>query len=145
VLGALAAVPSIILAYVVVAILKVLSIDTAGLIPDLSLDSPSFVLVLIVVAPLVETVVVIVALKVIRILVKSPTLSSSISGVGWGIAHGLQAPLWFFGTFWSFFVFSRAYLTWRNIGRSRGFGAACLPHAIQNTVVYTLIRVSGSA
>jgi hypothetical protein len=145
VLGAFAVIPSLILAYSIGVLVALVGVDPASLLPELPSDRPGFVVVLVLIAPFLETVLVIVVLKLIRLSVKSPLLSSAISGVGWGIAHGLQAPLWFFGTFWSFFVFSRGYLAWRSISSSHAFAAAWLPHAIQNSVAYALMRVGGGA
>ena len=143
-LSALAIVPSIGFVLIAFAILALLGVDAVESAPELPVNDPAFIFLAIVVGPLVETALLVVVLKVIGLVVESANARSGVSGIGWGVAHGIQAPPWFFGTFWSFFVFSRAYLAWRKISRSRGFGAACLPHAIQNTVAFALIRLDGS-
>jgi membrane protease YdiL (CAAX protease family) len=56
-----------------------------------------------------------------------------VSALAWGAAHAYFHPLWFFGTVWSFYVFSRGYLAWRPISYKHALGAAAVPHALVNS------------
>ena len=72
-------------------------------------------------------------------LTPRPGIVAGISAICWGLLHGLKAPLWFFGTAFSFFVFSCAYLWWRQVSFRHAFAAAALPHALINATVMTLV------
>jgi hypothetical protein len=41
--------------------------------------------------------------------------------------------MWFFGTAWSFYVFSRGYLAWQPVSYKHALGAAAVPHALVNS------------
>ena len=56
--------------------------------------------------------------------------------IAWGCLHALFGTLWFFGTVWSFFAFSLAYLIGREHGFFRAFIAAAVPHALVNLTVF---------
>jgi hypothetical protein len=56
-----------------------------------------------------------------------------LSALAWGGAHAWFHPLWFFGTVWSFYVFSRGWLAWQPVSYKHAFGAAALPHALVNS------------
>lgn len=53
-----------------------------------------------------------------------------------GIIHALLDPIWFFGVFWSFFVFTSCYIVWRRVSESIGFIAALVPHSTINLISY---------
>jgi hypothetical protein len=55
--------------------------------------------------------------------------------------HALLDPLWFFGTVWSFFVMSCAFLGWRKCSYRRAFIAASVPHVLINLTVMTFSLV----
>ena len=94
---------------------------------------------LVVFAPLVETAILVVVLRVLSKLPLQPLAVAALAAVLWGGLHGLVFPLWFFGTVWSFFVFSCAYLSWQTHSTKYGFWAAALPHALLNSAVFVPI------
>jgi len=65
-----------------------------------------------------------------------------IAALIWGGLHAIAAPFWFFGTVFSFFVFSCGYLVWRQKSFACGFTAATLPHALINLSVFVLTAIS---
>lgn len=62
----------------------------------------------------------------------SPAHDAGASALAWGGLHAWFHPLWFFGTVWSFYVFSLGYLAWRPVSYKHALGAAAVPHALVN-------------
>jgi hypothetical protein len=61
-----------------------------------------------------------------------------------GLAHGTYGLLWFFGTAWSFFVFSYGFLAWRKVSYLHAFVAAAAPHALLNATVFGFLALYGN-
>ena len=57
-------------------------------------------------APLVETFLLAGVLRLLSMVSANTPFIAAVSGLLWGALHGTRAALWFFGTAWSFFVFS---------------------------------------
>lgn len=90
----------------------------------------------IIFAPVVETFLLAVGLRLLSGLGR--TGSCVASALVWGVLHGVFAPIRFFGSVWSFFVFGFGYLLWRQRSRKHAFAAAAVPHAIVNTVGFAI-------
>ena len=86
-------------------------------------------------APVVETALLIGLLKLLVRCGLSETAAVTVSAIIWGLLHGTQHPLRFFGTVWSFAVFGYGYFSWHRRQPRRGFAAASVPHALLNTAV----------
>lgn len=93
----------------------------------------------VVFAPLAETLLLGGLLWLLGRLSSQPLFIAAVSGVLWGGLHGAHGLLWFFGTFWSFFVLSCGYLAWRPLGFGRAFAAATLPHMLINLTAMMLV------
>lgn len=100
---------------------------------------PAFVFTAIVLAPVVETLLLVVCLKLTAGLGRLG--SCAASAFLWAVLHGLITPLGFFGTIWSFFVFGWGYLLWRRRSARHAFIAAAVPHAIVNVMVLGLLWI----
>lgn len=85
--------------------------------------------------PLIETWIVMWIIRTVRRFVHRPGLIATITAVICAIAHELALPLWFFGTVWSFFIFSYGFLIWQPYSSRYAFFAAFLPHALLNFLV----------
>jgi hypothetical protein len=83
-------------------------------------------------APLIETAVLGLLLHLLGFVTRRPNMLAALSALCWGAAHAALYPMWFFGTVWSFFVFSRGWLAWRPVSYKHAFGAAAVPHALVN-------------
>ena len=116
-------------------------------IPEEALETPGVTINIgdfidaVVFAPLVET------LMLASMLALMPcrwgiVTKAIIAAVIWGGLHALAAPFWFFGTVFSFFVFSCGYLVWRQKSFGCGFTAAALPHALINLSAFVLTAIS---
>jgi len=91
-----------------------------------------------VIAPVVETFFLAAGLKILSGFISDKALAALTSAIVWGAFHALFGLLWFFGTAWSFFVFSCAYLAWRGASFRKAYIAAALPHALVNLSVLSL-------
>lgn len=87
---------------------------------------------MVVFAPVVESALLLLLLRLLSKTGAPPGLAAAISALIWGGLHGLLYPMWFFGTVWSFFMYSCAALAWWNNSTAHAFWAATLPHAMVN-------------
>lgn len=90
-------------------------------------------------APLLETALLVVVLGALSRSRFRPLAVAALAALLGAGLHGLLYPLWFFGTVWSLFVFSCAYLAWRTHSAKFGFWAAALPHALLNSAAFLLM------
>lgn len=90
------------------------------------------------VAPVVETLLLAALVSLLQRSIRSPVLIATVSAIVWGSLHALVEVFWFFGTVWSFFVFTCAYLAWRRDSFRSAFIAACVPHILINVSVTSL-------
>jgi hypothetical protein len=93
---------------------------------------------LVVAAPLLETMIMGAALLLLRIFLR-PTQSVLFSAVGWGILHSTAAPAWGLVIWWPFLVFSTVFLTWRSRSLLAALGMAAAIHALHNSVPALLL------
>ena len=99
--------------------------------PSFDQVGPSMVLLLVVIAPLLETLIMAAVLEIL--LLALPARWAVIaSSIGWGIAHSLAAPAWGLVIWWPFLIFSALYVTWRGVGRGRAIGIVFAVHALNN-------------
>lgn len=111
--------------------------------PKFPLADWTLFLLVVVAAPLLETILMGAALLVLR-LVFSPTISVLLSAIGWGILHSAAAPAWGLVIWWPFLVFSTVFLTWRSRSGLAAIGMAAGTHALHN-LLPALLLVSGLA
>lgn len=93
----------------------------------------------VVFAPVVETLLLAGLLGLLSRLSRRPLFVAAASGVLWGGVHGAYGAMWFFGTFWSFYVLGCSYLAWRPLAWWKAFVVAAVPHAIINLMVWLLL------
>jgi hypothetical protein len=53
--------------------------------------------------------------------------------------HAAFGVIWFFGTVWSFLVFSCAYIGWRPVSFKEAFLAAWIPHVLINLTAMSIV------
>ncbi len=93
---------------------------------------------IVVAAPLVETLIMAAALMLLRLFL-SPTAAVLVSAVGWGIAHSSAAPAWGLVIWWPFLVFSTLFLTWRSRSTTVAIGMAAAAHGAHNLLPALLL------
>jgi membrane protease YdiL (CAAX protease family) len=136
----MALIPSFIILGIVLVVLKLAGIDPFTLkLPPAPRRTIGGLFVLVVFAPVFETFLLAFVLNILTNWIKPRLVCAAISAVFWGAIHGLSAPIWFFGTVWSFFVFSCAFLAWKERSFWAAFAAASLPHALINLTMFLLM------
>ncbi len=98
-------------------------------------------LLLVVIAPFIETLIMATVLEVI-LLALPPKYAVIASSVGWGIAHSLAAPAWGLVIWWPFLIFSTLYVTWRGQGRALAIAIVFAVHALNNLGPALLLLLS---
>ncbi len=99
--------------------------------PSFPVNGLSTVLLLVVFAPLVETLIMAAAIEIL-LLALPPRFAVIASAAGWGIAHSLAAPAWGLVIWWPFLIFSTLYVTWRGRGKVMAMGIVFAVHALNN-------------
>jgi len=118
-------IPALLLSALVASLLP----QAAG--PTFPVNGLSTVILLVVLAPLVETLIMAAAIEIL-LLALPPRFAVIASAVGWGIAHSLAAPAWGLVIWWPFLIFSTLYVTWRGQGRVLAMGIVFAVHALNN-------------
>ena len=106
--------------------------------PEFPLVDWNFFWLIVVAAPLFETVLMGAALILLRLFL-SPTYAVLVSAIGWGILHSTAAPAWGLVIWWPFLVFSTVFLTWRSRSLLAALGMAAATHALHNLLPALLL------
>jgi len=99
--------------------------------PEFPMRGPIAFLLLILFAPLVETLIMAGVLSLLARFL-TPTLAVLASALLWGIAHSLQAAVWGLVIWWPFLIFSTLYMVWRERSVWAALGVVTATHALQN-------------
>ena len=99
--------------------------------PSFEVDGPTAIGMLVVFAPMVETLIMAAVLEVLLRLVPRAA-AIAISAIGWGVAHSLAAPAWGLVIWWPFLIFSMLYVTWRQRSVFAAIVVVTCVHALQN-------------
>ena len=100
-------------------------------VPEFGTVDTELFLKLVVVAPLIETLIMVAVLELL--LLAMPSRAAIItSSVGWGIAHSFIAIGWGLVIWWPFLIFSTLYVTWRGQGRLLAMAIVFAVHALNN-------------
>ena len=107
----------------------------------LAAPPPLFLLLSVLVAPLAETLLMILPLLVLQRLAGSGP-AVVLNALLWGGVHSLVEPLWGLVVWWPFLILSVALLVWRE--RSLGASIAVVTgiHTLQNAVAAALALVA---
>ncbi len=112
--------------------------------PEFNVGGAIAVFLLVVLAPLVETLIMGVVL-VVLVRLAGPTLAVLLSAIGWGAAHSLAAPIWGLVIWWPFLIFSTLFVAWRQRSLLLAFLMASGAHALQNLIPALLIAFGAEA
>jgi membrane protease YdiL (CAAX protease family) len=100
--------------------------------PALEVTGALSVALLVLFAPLVETLIMAAVLELLLRLRVPPGAAIVISSLGWGVAHSLAAPAWGLVIWWPFLIFSILYVTWSRRSTWAAIGIVTCVHALQN-------------
>ena len=129
----LALIPSILLVVLAYAVFSGAGADVSALQKPARDIAQRNVWMTVLVAPLIETLALALGLRLIGLVTKHREAIAITSALAWGALHASFYPMWFFGTAWSFYVFSRGYLAWQPVSYKHALGAAAVPHALVNS------------
>ena len=104
-----------------------------------TIDPVGLIVMLVLFAPLLETLIMAIVLELLTWLRTPPVAAILLSSAGWGVAHSLEAPVWGLVIWWPFLVFSTLYMTWRQRSFSAGVAVAAATHACQNLIPALLL------
>src|SRR5687768_10523067 len=107
-------------------------------LPEFPVVDWSFFWLIVVAAPVFETMLMGAALVLLRLFL-NPTHAVLVSAVGWGILHSTAAPAWGLVIWWPFLVFSTVFLTWRSRSLLAALGMAAATHALHNLLPALLL------
>ena len=109
--------------------------------PKFNMTGPTALFLLVVFAPVMETLVMGSVLLVLMWLF-GPTAAVLLSAAGWGIAHSMAAASWGLVIWWPFLVFSTLFVTWRSRSLLAAFAVPAVVHGLHN-LVPALVVTSG--
>ncbi len=129
-------VPSLALAALIGVISTAVAGEAQG--PSFPQRGPVLVLLLVLFAPVVETLLMVPPLLLLNRLFGAP-VAAILSALGWAIVHSLQVPIWGLIIWWPFFVFSVVLLVWREKSLLTGMLIVTAIHALQNAIPALLL------
>ena len=135
----IALIPSVLLLVLAAGLFALAGVSFESVAPPAREVSVSSFLGVVIFAPIVETLILIGGIKVLGSISSCPVVVAMMSALVWGLLHGSFGALWFFGSVWSFFVLSCAYLAWRDQSFIAGFIAASVPHVLVNLTAMSML------
>jgi Type II CAAX prenyl endopeptidase Rce1-like len=127
--------PSLALSWLASALLP----NAAG--PEFNVGGAMAVFLLVVFAPVTETLIMAGVLVLLLRFVRPP-VAILVSAAAWGFAHSYAAPAWGLVIWWPFLIFSTLFVVWRERGFFAGVGVAASTHALQNLAPALLLATS---
>ena len=99
--------------------------------PEIDLPFNLLLFMVVVFAPVVETLIMGTVLLILLRLF-SPPMAVAVSALGWASAHSLQAAAWGLVIWWPFLIFSTLFVAWRERSIWAAFAMPALVHALHN-------------
>ena len=135
----LALAPTLAFAFFLSALFQLFGLDLFlgedPLAPLRAVSKGMFLLQVVLFAPLAETLLMAPLLALLMRLWRGRRLPAALSSAAvWAFLHSLSALLWGLCIFWSFLVFSTAWLAWRPRSFGHAFFVTAGIHALQNAV-----------
>ena len=106
--------------------------------PEFPMRGPTAIVMLVLFAPIVETVIMGAVLLVLLRIVP-PTAAVIVSAVAWGALHSLFVPIWGLTIWWPFLVFSTLFVAWRSRSLAMAFTVPAATHALHNLAPALLV------
>ncbi len=111
--------------------------------PEFKIDGGLALFLLVVFAPIVETLVMGVILLILLRLT-GPAAAVLISTLGWALAHSWMAASWGLVIWWPFLIFSTLFVVWRQRSLLAAFAVPATVHALHN-LAPALLLATGAA
>ena len=103
---------------------------------------PRFLLLSVLVAPLAETLLMILPLLALQRLA-GPGPAVLLNALLWAVLHSLIEPIWGLVVWWPFLILSIAMLAWRERGLLAAIAVVTAIHTLQNATAAALAIVAG--
>jgi membrane protease YdiL (CAAX protease family) len=110
--------------------------------PEFKLEGAYALFMLVVFAPILETLIMGGVLLVLTALFRRE-LAVIVSAILWGAAHSAMAPMWGLVIWWPFLIFSVLFVTWRQRSLAAAFAVPAAAHALQNLMPALVIAFGG--
>lgn len=104
---------------------------------EIDLVADAYIVVLL--GPFLETLLMVVIFWIISWFTKNLLATALISALVWALLHGVSFPIQGIINFFSFFVYSIAYLIWRPLSFWRAFGITSAIHIVNNAAIVLLV------
>ena len=111
--------------------------------PEFKVDGGIALFLLVVFAPVFETLIMGAVLLVLLRLVP-PAAAAVISALGWALAHSAMAASWGLVIWWPFLIFSTLFVVWRKRSLLAAFAVPATVHALHN-LAPALLLATGMA
>ena len=108
-----------------------------GSAPPMDFPAPLFLALVVLFAPLTETLLMIPILWLLRRFL-APGPAAVGSALVWATLHSLTVPLWGLVVWWPFLILSVAFLAWRERGLWTAVFLVTGIHALQNATIAAL-------
>jgi len=129
-MGIISLVPSLI----IVILLSATGIMSDRNVPDFK-GSPLLIYVsMVLISPIIETLIMSFTIWCLAFITRKKYILALLNALFWAILHSLMAPAWGLGVLWPFFIFSCAYLAWRQKSWWRAVWVVICIHAFQNVL-----------
>jgi hypothetical protein len=128
--GLISLLPSLALVY----ILATTGIITEETTPSFEGSAVGLFVTIVIVGPPIETLLMGLVLRILSFITKRRIPLAAMSACVWACLHSIAAPAWGLGVIWPFFVFSCAYLAWRERAWWRAILVTSCVHAFQNVL-----------
>jgi membrane protease YdiL (CAAX protease family) len=106
------------------------------------MSSGMLLLRIVVVAPVFETLLMAPLLALLVRVLPRRRYAVIASAAVWALLHSLSAPIWGVCIFWTFIVFSTAFLVWREVSLWRALAVTAAIHALNNALAGLGIALS---
>ena len=111
--------------------------------PEFKIAGPFALFMLVVFAPMVETLIMGAALLLLTAVFRRE-LAVVLSALGWAAAHSAMAPVWGLVIWWPFLIFSVLFVTWRQRSLALAFVVPAAAHLLQNLMPALVIAFGGA-
>jgi len=136
--GLVSLLPSLVITFIL-ALSGVITEETG---PTFEGSPLELIVLIVIVGPPIETLLMGLVLRILSLITKRSIRLAAMSAFVWACLHSIAAPAWGLGVIWPFFVFSCAYLAWRQRAWWRAILVTSCIHAFQNLLPAIMLVAS---
>lgn len=114
-----------------------LGVNDVHTVPEKSEVDCKYFIIMVFLAPIVETIVLSLLIKLAAMVFARKVTICFISAVFFSTLHGMDEINHILGPFILFFVFSYSFVLWRTHSYRYAYISACVPHMLNNAFVFS--------